>query len=309
MPSFQAEMIGFLTCFVLPAQNAPLVAPVSASHEPMVAPREIALKTPNGLVMVYLPNRIAAGDRISGSAFASSTGDWETQHRNLEYLSSLFVRVGDQRIGVPNTVFTAVAADLALKVDLEDASGHVLAEEDVQLPQDDAPVPSTDSRVVQAGFSLGVAGAFDGDRAKTFATINGRSIGVLAEGSHECYVTAPADKLGSVQFTVEENGEESTARVSIVSLIFLAPGRPTISGRTTSVGLDVEGLGDADSSVFPVTVELTVDKPAVAQFAGPDVARGTLLLLHKDLHQGHILTSVPIRARGNGVYKITGKVF
>ncbi len=279
------------------------------ARAPMVSPKEIRMQLPGGMVTVYLPHRMAPGDRVSGSVFPSSTGDWNTQHQTLTYLSSLYLRIGDKRLGIADIEFSLTIESPSLAMDVEDASGKILAQSALDLTQADPNFPSNDAKVVQAGKPIGFAGKFDGDRERTFATFNDHAVGILAEGSAECYVTAPLGKVGSAHFRVAEDDEVINARVSVVLLTFLAPGTATIAGRNTSIGVEVEGLQDADPAVFPVVVQMTVDSPKVARFSGPDAMHGTLLLFPADLEGGHVLKSLPIKARGNGNYNITAKVF
>lgn len=303
-------MVGFHVYLDLHNQQARTVTSgIPIARPPMVGPKEVRMQLPGGTVTVYLPHQMATGDFVSGSVFPSSAGDWNTQHQNLTYLSSLYLRIGDKKISIADIAFSFTVDSLALAMDVEDSSGRVLAQSAIDLSQPDPEVPSNDAKVVQAGKPIGLAGRFDGDRDRTFASFNSHPIGILAEGSSECYITAPSDWLGAAHFRVAEKDQVINERLSVVSLTFLAPGTPTIAGRKTSIGIEVEGLRDADPSVFPVVVEMTVDSPKVARFSGPDAMHGTLLVFPSDLADGHVLKSVPIKARGNGNYSITARVF
>jgi hypothetical protein len=181
------NMIGFHAHLDSHNKHAKLhVAQTAVVRPAMIGPKEIKMHLTGGTVTVYLPHRIAAGDRVSGSVFPSSKGDWNTQHQNLNYLSSLYLRIGDQRVDISHITFNLQVADPVLKMDVEDASGTVLAQTDLDLSESDLEFPNNDAKVVQAGKPIGVSGTFDGDRDRTYASFDGRPIGILAEGSSEC---------------------------------------------------------------------------------------------------------------------------
>jgi hypothetical protein len=281
----------------------------SLSRGPSVSPRRVAWNLANGTITVYLPNRIETGDRISGSVFASSSGDWATQHQSLEYLDSLYLRIGDQRIELPQAMFTLKATGPELQMDIEDASGSILCSSGIKITDQGPERTWSSTRVIQAGMPIAVQGSFSGDRSLTQASINGHSIGILAEGPTEVYITSPMKKLGAIDVRVQDPEQVVEHSVCVVTLTYLAPGKSTESGKETSIGVDVEGLADADPTIFPVTVEMSIDDPRVAHFEGPQAECGTLCLYPSDLVQGHVLKSLPIRAGGQGLYSITARLY
>jgi hypothetical protein len=281
---------------------------IRQAKTPMPGPREIDLRSSTGLVRIYLPRMVQEGDLISGALFASSEGDWETQHRNLETMSHFEVTINGQNVHLSDSVFTIRIQGNRLNVELLDESGGVQKSIDAPLSIDQGQNGDT-SVVVQSGKTVFMAGRFSGDRNQTLATFGGRPIGILAEGAAECYVTAPTDRLGTAEFRVSDGSESYSKKVCVVSLTFLAPGRPTEAGRATSVGVDLEGLASADRKAFPIVVLLTTNDVKVVRFPSPDVRHGTLLISPEDLNAGHVLKSVQIDTVGKGKYNISAEVY
>lgn len=273
-------------------------------------PTRIVLNLPWGNITTYLPSHMSPGDRISGAVFATGAGaDYNTQKADYDYLNSLILRIDNITIPVAKAAFTITPTANQLPIDIEGASGKILGQTTITLsPPEEKRQEIRIPRIAQSGMPLGISGPFDGNRDTTYAKINGRDTGILAEGSTETYLTSPFEKAGPVQVHIAKNGQTVNQKVNIVGFTFMLPAKPTTKGAKASIGVEVDGLQDADTSAFPVQVNLFIDNPKVMSFDGPNPGAYTLMINKEDVQNGHVLKAVPTIAKGPGRYSVTGTI-
>jgi hypothetical protein len=301
-----------MTALVLAALIA---TPKTAFVQPAESgPRRVVLSMPQGEIDVYLPRHLVAGSKISGSLFAAPAGqDINEQRTNQQWLDTCTVNLGDQKLHPHSSMFSA---DLAkdgdnLPITVQDPSGAELSAIRVKFSIN-PPADRSDFSVqplVQAGMPLAVFGPFDGDRNTTYADFGKRAVGILAEGPGECYITSPWDHNGVSILHISKNGQKFDQKVSVVSFTFMTPAKATRSGGHISVGVEVDGLQDADPGIFPVVAQLNIDHPNVMRFEGPNADTFQLAINQADIEKGHVLKTVPIKARSKGTYVVTGTIF
>ncbi|HEY3782243.1 MAG TPA: hypothetical protein VGL56_14260 [Fimbriimonadaceae bacterium] len=277
------------------------------------APQKLVFTTSAGSVDVYLPRQVVYGEIVSGSAFANPGGsDWNSQHAAYDWLSHLYVRVGAAKFPVSHAMLEfQVPSGNELPIDIEDSAGTVYSSYNLAVADrlSGDVTGNTGPKVVQAGGSVELRGHFDGDREHTYASINGHEVGILAEGSDCCYVTIPADWRGPQRLRVHQKGTTIEEQVNAVGFNFMAPSQAVLSGKKSSIGVEVDGLQNADPSIFPVEVELSVDNPDVLHFEGPDKAHFMLTINKSDVVDGHVVKGVPVKAHDGGSYHIRGRIF
>jgi hypothetical protein len=311
MPENTNKMTGLLLGLAL--ASSPAQPGLSTLSGP-VLPIMVSMDTSDGKVLVYLPSQVAAGDRIAGSTFIQAAGSgYDEQHRHFLALEECSVTVGDARVKIGNSMFSTLipAGAGSLPMSVLDPSGRLIAQAQIPVSANAPAGPSEFSTapIVQAGTPIVISGPFDGNRMETFASINGRAAGILAEGPRECDVTAPGDKNGPVQVRVSENGRRFEQKVSVVGFTFMAPANATRAGSKAAIAVEVDGLQDADPAAFPVAVQLWNSDPRVMRFPGPNPSIYTLRINRSDVSNGHALASVPIQAKGRGQYTVTGVIY
>lgn len=293
------------------AQPDPAESAAFAPAMEGLGPEQIVFKVDKGVVMVYLPRTMAPGDTVSGSVFVQPAGkDWDEEQHNYMDLLHCHLRVGDLDLPVQAMMFTIhIPKDAnVLPIDVDDPSGHALTQTSVPLPitGDDHKEPGV-RHVVEAQMPITIHGDFDGDRVHTFAEIDGRPVGILAEGAGQCYVTAPA-MPGPFHLRVKEHHQVVNDKVCVVRVAFRDVAK-TLSRRCPTLEFTLEGLKDCPPSDFPIMVDLTSDNPKAVGFAGPDAAHVRVAVTPEDMVDGHILKVVPMRRLGKGSYQIFAHAF
>jgi len=281
-------------------------------HKTAYQPMQVVLSLEAGAVCIYLPNEIRPGDKVSGSVFGNPAGEsWDQKQQNMQYLNSLTFKAGTSKIAVGTTSFSFVAPpEPAVPLEVDDPTGKVVGMADLLLTVSEADRPSDFSApyVVQAGMPFGIHGPFDGDRSRTFASFDDHAAGVLAEGSSECYLTSPNDHPGTVQLTVQKSGHKFERKLNVVGFTFMTPSERLLAGAKSTLGVEIDGLRDADPAAFPVLVTLFIDNPKVLRFSGSSPEAYTLAVNPSDIVNGHVLKSVPVIARSRGMYSVTGSI-
>ncbi len=180
----------------------------------------VELKTKSGLVKVFLPDDISAGDTVSASIALFPGGvTREAMDRNLGILggytieTSFFSVPASQKsikITVPRN-----SAGTAMKFSLRDGSMKVLDSASVPIkrsssvrggPETPTPYDYQCPLVGQAGRIVEIKGPFDGDFATTDFRIGSKNAHVLAESPRKLVFQSPADIVGSVEVVLVEQG-------------------------------------------------------------------------------------------------------
>ncbi len=231
--------------------------------------------TDHGSILVYLPDDIRVGDRISGTVFVEPEGEDETQRRaNADRLRGYVVDVGGARRSVADRRIRFIAAGAAV-VSLLDRGGRTVGQTEVPVTDPlvsmfagmstyvaptQGPEPGTGylyaydfPAITQAGRPAVIGGVFDGDATTTSCTINRAPCPILAESPRQTVFMAPDAPTGPVNIQVRE-GVNSAQGVAHNIGISLSAGRLILaSGERTTVTMRVDG---ADGIRTPIQVRL-----------------------------------------------------
>lgn len=268
---------------------APLLVYLVLGHAAPSFPEDAAkglhvveLKSKAGLVKVFLPDDIAAGDTVSASIALYPGGvTREVMDGNLGILSgyiietSFFnVRAGQKsiKINVPRN-----AAGTEMKFMLRDASMKTIDSASVPIGLSssgnggvEAPTPYDYQcpLVGQAGRSVEIKGPFDGDFATTDFRIGSKKANVMAESPRKLVFESPADVIGSVEVVLVERNVEVRRPFTCLQVLKIgegdavrvgsASGRAQPSGPEASNGRDARppGPGITKRELPPATQSL-----------------------------------------------------
>ena len=180
----------------------------------------VEFKTKAGLVKVFLPDDISAGDTVSASIALSPGGvTREAMDRNLGILNSYTIETSffkvpashkSIKINVPRN-----SAGTEMKFTLRDASMKTLHSASVPIkrsssaqggPETPSPYDYQCPLIGQAGRIVEIKGPFDGDFATTDFKIGSKKAYVLAESPRKLVFESPADIVGSVEVVLVERG-------------------------------------------------------------------------------------------------------
>lgn len=229
--------------------------------------RLTTISLPEGNVVIYLPARLAAGDRISGSIFVNPTGDTNAlRSKNDEILRSQLIEVNGVAMPVTATQFTTMVSPSGnLTFVVHSADGANSAKASVDVSSAPTATQLVDAcPVVEMGQPLRIVGNFDGNRDTTEVSVDGREVGILAESPREC-VIAPEANLGAHKLSVRDGMLALDRTVNLVSVSVKTP-ESAVLGRKTKFELIVDGLENADSSAFPLSLVISSTTPKLLSF-------------------------------------------
>jgi cell division protein FtsN len=209
----------------------------------------VELKTKPGLVKVFLPDDISAGDVVSASVALYPGGVTEDEmNRNVGILSGYIIETSffkipasqkSIKINVPRN-----SAGTEMKFTLRDASMKVLDSASVPISLS-APAHGTGESptpydyqcplVGQAGRTVEIKGPFDGDFATTDFKIGNKKANVIAESPRKLVFESPTDVIGSVEVVLVERDVEVRRPFTCLQVLKIGEGDavPVVSGSRT----------------------------------------------------------------------------
>jgi len=237
-----------------------------------------------GKIMVYLPDDIRPGDRITGRVMAEPSGKNEKQiGENRAGLITCSLNLYNQVIPVANAIdgfqFTIPAGiPQRCTLGLKDATG--VNNQTVVIPS----YPETDNFTspgacnipshALTGAPLRITGPFDGDASNTRCTIDNNELKILAESPRVCVVSFPQDAKAIKTVIVGESGNPfCSKKVSCVDLEMKAGKLNLLRGEKTTLEVKVTGLQG-----LPDTARLTVTNasPQVITMTGGNTTSLTI---------------------------------
>ena len=238
------------------------------------------IQTKNGVLMVNLPQDMAAGDTITGTVIAEPAGKTaKEQEQNSDELKGYVVSVADQKStpGKPYAKWLIpAAAGSVLALLVLDKHGHTVAEPKVPILTDTPmpPIrttPPTESdfhlpTIGQAGKPITITGPFAGDATTTNVSVGGQAIPVLAESPREAVAMAPK-ATGPSKIEVDEQGVSAVGAYRNVGCKLSAGKTALQVGETEPMSLEVTGLADLKE---PISVVLQNNSPTVVGVQGGD---------------------------------------
>ncbi|MEW6145207.1 MAG: SPOR domain-containing protein [Thermodesulfobacteriota bacterium] len=206
----------------------------------------VELKTQAGLVKVFLPDDISAGDTVSASVALYPGGvTAEAVNRNLAMLKSCIIETSffkvpasqkSIKINVPRN-----SAGTEMKFTLRNASMKVLDSVSVPISLSAASRGSSEAPspydyqcplVGQAGRVVEIKGPFDGDFATTDFKIGNKKANVIAESPRKLVFESPSDVIGSVEVVLVERNVEVRRPFTCLQVLKIGEGDavPVVSG-------------------------------------------------------------------------------
>jgi hypothetical protein len=295
-----------------------LLAAVPATAE---VPGSVTLETDRGLhtarfdtdrgtVEVRLPDDLAAGDTLSGTVVARSSGrSPAARERNADRLEGYVIALEDQGAEVGSGAFTwsVSGAAAAAALVLRDPRGREVARTGVPLAPEAGPSAATGPTappVGQTGRPLTVDGPFDGRFETSRVTIGGREAPLLAESPRKLVVESPADVVGPTVLVVSEAGTTSEHPFRSVDVRLSAPRTDLDRGERTELTVEVSGLQGLER---PVSVRVRNETPSVVRLEGGDTQ--TVEIAPSAVGpDGRYVTTREIVARRVGSFGISARV-
>ncbi|MCI0480580.1 MAG: hypothetical protein L0213_03210, partial [Candidatus Dadabacteria bacterium] len=182
----------------------------------------VEFKTKAGLVKVFLPDDMAAGDTVSASIALYPGGvTREVMDSNLRILSGYIIETSFFKVpaGQKSIKITVPrnAAGTDMKFTVRDASMKTIDSASVPISlsssghgNQEPPTPYDYQcpLVGQAGRIVEIKGPFDGDFATTDFKIGSKKANVIAESPRKLVFESPSDVIGSVEVVLVERNVE-----------------------------------------------------------------------------------------------------
>lgn len=220
----------------------------------------VELKSKAGLVKIFLPDDISAGDTVSAAVALYPAGvTGEAMDGNLRILGGYIIETSffnvpasqkSIKISVPRN-----SAGTKMKFTLRDASMKALDSASVPIGLSSAardektptPYDYQCPLIGQAGRTVEIEGPFDGDFATTDFKIGNKKANVIAESPRKLVFESPADVIGSVEVVLVERDVEVRRPFTCLQVLKIGEGDavPVVRGsqtlpppRTASAGRD-----------------------------------------------------------------------
>ena len=286
--------------------------PPSTSHLSPMHPDAInsgaglyTFATPQGRVNVYLPNDMAAGDTISGIAYAEPQGSNDSERRaNADTLNGYVVDVGGTRVHVADHVFRYVvpASASAVQLMLRNAERNI-GVSNVRL----ATAAATSSQMsipafAQAGRPMEVLGPFDGDLTNTQAVVGGRPSPILAESPRQVVLMSPDAPTGPVSVQVRDGTHNLSTVYNNVSVSLSTPRTTLARGETSQITVQVQGLQGLRTAV---PIELRASPTITLQGGNEQVIAISPAAINPE---GSFMRQIQFRVAAVGPFDVTARV-
>lgn len=109
------------------------------------------------------------------------------------------------------------------------------------------------SPYIQTGSPVKITGNFDGIGGNTKLQTGGTNLRIIAESPRSCLFRVPADLIGSVEFTIKENGKEQKLMSRVIGIELSSPKLNLKRGEKTTVAIEVRGLnGLSENEIVPL---------------------------------------------------------
>lgn len=278
-------------------------SPVSQDWAATCGLRVAELSTTSGVVQVYLPDKIAPGDQISGTVFAFGGGETASARSlNTTELQGYELTIAGRSVKVSDGLFTfqvpSDASAVEISVSKGDGSGTVRSTVDVR-PAAAAYYGVIAAPIVEEGYAIRVLGAFDGKRDTTEVKLDGIEAGILAESPRECIVSTMNRGPGAHRLQLAEGQITLDQQLNIARLTVIPP-EEARTGKKSFLEVVVDGLADADPRGFPLQVILSSSTPALLSFGD----RTAVDILRADVKDGMWKGKLEFKVKKKGTYKL-----
>ncbi len=240
------------------AQNSISISPSPGEITTEGGLRTIIFVNPSGLVKVFLPEDIAAGDTISGTVTIEPIGkDNQERSNNQKVLNGYAIDLGNgvstsvekqtfiwtPRPGRPSTESKYITIRIVEILNENGKSPVSLASIPI-APKAKIPAPLRFKfpMLGQTGRPMVVTGPFDGNASNTKCAIGGTMLPVIAESPRQAICTSPWQVVGVTEIKMSEGRKETTGRYRNVGISLSAPKTNLIKGETATMTVTVSGL-------------------------------------------------------------------
>ncbi len=207
----------------------------------------VEFKTKAGLIKVFLPDDISAGDTVSASIALYPGGvTREVMDSNLGILSGYIIETSFFKVpaGQKSIKLTVPrnAAGTDMKFTLRDASMKTIDSASVPISLsssghgiEEPPTPYDYQcpLVGQAGRTVEIKGPFDGDFATTDFKIGSKKANVIAESPRKLVFESPSDVIGSVEVVLVERNVEVRRPFTCLQVLKIGEGDAVPVGSAT----------------------------------------------------------------------------
>lgn len=227
----------------------------SSSEDAANGVRVVDFKIPEGRVKLFLPDDIAAGDKVSAAIRAYPSGSTQSiKNNNLTILNSLIIETSFFNVPVSaKAVKINVPRNMAgtkMKFTLRNNSMKSLGSASVPINlsssvRENSGTPSPYDYqcplVGQAGRLVEIKGPFDGDFATTDFQIGNEKANVLAESPRKLVFESPPDMVGSVEVVLTERNVVVKRPFTCLQVMKISEAGAVPESRTVTRGEVVNG--------------------------------------------------------------------
>jgi CHAT domain-containing protein/tetratricopeptide (TPR) repeat protein len=230
--------------------------------------------TPQGVIKINLPDDMAAGDTISGTVTAESTGQNDAERvQNLAELKQHVLLVEGQQTPVGAETFSwSIPRPLTTNSKNISLLQRGQSAATTTIPISATPPPSPSGFTIPTGGQqdrlIQIKGPGNGIFSpQDYVKIGGTMMPPLAESPRSLIVRNASDSLGPTNIDVRENGVGIQCPFRNIGISLSAPKLNLIRGETTTLHVVVLGLGGvaADQSL-----DLENTSPSVIKMSGGD---------------------------------------
>lgn len=239
-----AAILAPMIVYILLCHSAP-----SMSEDAPKGVYTVELKSKAGIVKIFLPDDISAGDTVSAAVVLYPGGVTRAaMDGNLGILGGYTVETSFFNVSASQkSIKFSVPRNSAgtdMKFTLRDASMKALDSASVPIGlssvargENVAPTPYDYQcpLIGQAGRTVEIKGPFDGDFATTDFRIGNKKANVIAESPRKLVFESPADVIGSVEVVLVERDVEVRRPFTCLQVLKIGEGDavPVVSGSRT----------------------------------------------------------------------------
>ena len=280
----------------------------------------IKIKTIQGTVTVNLPERIHAGDVISGSVIAEANVQIDSklskkkQRENaqvLEQFSAQTINIFGQII-TPKDQFFSINIPLDVNPEIANCfvknhNNQALACSFLNITKDPRVIPKNQTLSLPTYFRSGyyekVNGLFDGNAQNTSVFINESPLYIVAESPECMIISIPENIHGTSELQIFEKNWGFDESIQIIDLMMEVGKTDLKKGESTNMQITILGV---DNLSLPLQVNLENLSPLQIEMTGGIIQ--TLEITNDMTSNGMFQNSYTITALQPGGYSILGEV-